>query len=62
MTEYIFCAVDESGEIQWVFNSSKKTRYFRTDRYLKGAVEYHNEYHSDDPWHVVRFRLVEDNE
>lgn len=60
--EHIFCAVDCNDEVQWVLGSSKKTRYFKTDRYLKTAVEYHNNYHPDNPWRVVRFRLVEDNE
>ena len=57
--EYIFCEVNDRDEVQWVCGSSQKTRYFKTDRYLKGAVEYHNRYHGDDMWRVAKFKLVE---
>lgn len=57
--EYIFCAVNDRDEVQWVRGSSQKTRYFKTDRYLKGAVEYHNRLHGDDVWRVAKFKLVE---
>lgn len=57
--EHIYCAVNKDGEIQWVLGSSKKTRYFRTTRYLKEVVRYHNKYHADDPWRVQGFVLIE---
>lgn len=60
MAEYVYCAVNDRNEIQWVIGSSSKTRYFRTPKYLKTAVEYHNKYYSDDPWRVARFELKED--
>jgi len=58
--EYIFCAVNDRDEIQWVQGSSQKTRYFKTDRYLKRAVEYHNRLYGDNGyWRVAKFKLVE---
>ena len=57
--EYIFCAVNDRDEVQWVHGSSKKTRYFKTDRYLKKEVEYHNRYYGDDIWRIAKFKLVE---
>lgn len=56
--ECIYCAVDVSGKIQWVRGSSQKTRYFKTDKYLRKAVIYHNKYH-DDKWFVGKFSLKE---
>ena len=58
--ECVYCAVNGSGEIQWVRGSSQKTRYFKTDRYLKRAVEYQNKYHPEDTWRVAKFKLVEE--
>lgn len=58
-TEYVYCAVNSNGEIQWVEGSSKRTRYFRTDRYLPMYVEYHNYSHADDPWKMQKFVLME---
>ena len=58
--ENIYVAVNRNDEIQWVRGSSKKTRYFKTDRYLKGAVEYHNKYHPDDIWKVRKCVILED--
>ena len=46
--ETVYVAINKYDEIQWVRGSSRRTRYFKTDRYLKGAVEYHNEYHPED--------------
>ena len=57
--EYIYCAVNGRDEVQWVCGSSQKTRYFKTDRYLKGAVEWHNRRYGDDVWRVAKFKLVE---
>lgn len=58
--EYIFCAVNDRDEVQWVCGSSQKTRYFKTDKYLKKAVEYHNRQYGDDRhWRVAKFKLVE---
>lgn len=58
--EYIFCAVNDKDEVQWVQGSSQKTRYFKTNKYLKRAVEYHNRLYSDDGrWRVAKFKLVE---
>lgn len=58
-TEYVYCAVNKDGEIQWVQGSSKRTRYYKTESYLKEAVEYHNHYHPQDPWRVQKYMLVE---
>lgn len=58
--ENIYVAINRNDEIQWVQGSSKKTRYFKTDRYLKGAVEYHNRYHPDDIWKVRKCVILED--
>lgn len=58
--EYIFCAVNDRDEVQWVQGSSQRTRYFKTDKYLKRAVEYHNRLYGDDRhWRVAKFKLVE---
>lgn len=62
MIEYVYCAVDKDDNIRWVLGSSRKTRYFRTTRYLNGAVEYHNAYHSEDPWRIQKFQLVKIDE
>ena len=51
--EHIFCAVNDRDEIQWVRGSSQKTRYFKTDKYLKKAV------YGDNIWRVAKFKLVE---
>lgn len=59
MTEYIYCAVNEQGEIQWVIGSSRRTRYFKTDKYLKGSVKYHNKVYPSDQWRIAKFQLVE---
>jgi hypothetical protein len=59
--ENIFVAINHNDEIQWVKGSSSKTRYFRTDKYLKRAVEYHNKYHPEDIWKVRKCVIVEDN-
>ena len=58
VNEKICCAINNQDEIQWVAGSSSKTRYFKTDRYLKTAVSYHNKYHPDDPWRVAKFMLL----
>lgn len=57
--ENIFVAINHNDEIQWVKGSSSKTRYFRTDKYLKGAVEYHNKYHPEDMWKVRKCVILE---
>lgn len=62
MIEYVYCAVDKNDDIQWVLGSSKKTRYFKTTRYLSGAVEYHNAYYNEDPWRIQKFQLVKVDE
>lgn len=59
--ENIYVVINKDDEIQWVKGSSAKTRYFRTDKYLKGAVEYHNKYHSDDIWKIRKCVILEDN-
>ena len=59
MPEYVYCAVNTLNEIQWVKGSSSKTRYFKTNKYLAQAVEYHNKYYSEDPWRIVKFKLVD---
>jgi len=57
--EYIYCAVNSKNEIQWVIGSSKKTKYYATDKYLKQAIEWHNKYYPNDIWHVAKFELKE---
>ena len=54
--ENIYVAINHNDEIQ----SSSKTRYFRTDKYLKSAVEYHNKYHPEDIWKIRKCVIVED--
>ena len=58
--ETIYVAINHNDEIQWVQGSSKKTRYFRTNKYVNKAVDYHNEYHPDDIWKVRKCLIVED--
>ena len=58
--ENIYVAINHKDEIQRVKGSSSKTRYFRTDRYLKSAVEYHNKYYPEDIWKVRKCVIVED--
>lgn len=62
MIEYIYCAVNKNNDIQWVEGSSRKTRYFRTTRYLSNAVKYHNMYYKKDPWRVQKFQLMAVND
>ena len=58
--ENIYVVVNHNDEIQWVEGSSSKTRYFRTDKYLKSAVEHHNKYHPEDIWEAKKCMIVED--
>ena len=58
-TEYVYCAVNDRDEIQWVKGSSRQTMYFRTDKYLKKAVERHNTLYGDDIWRIAKFALKE---
>ena len=58
--ENIYVAINHNDEIQWIKGSSSKTRYFRTDKYLKKAVEYHNRDYPDDIWKVRKCLIVED--
>ena len=51
VSECVYCAVNKDGEVQWVKGSSSKTRYFKTDKYLRQAVKNHNK-HSDNKWFV----------
>ncbi len=60
ITEIIYVAVNHNDEIQWVKGSSSKTRYFRTDKYLKKAVESHNKCYPEDIWEVKKCMIVED--
>lgn len=60
--EVIYCAINKDHKIQWVQGSSNKTRYFRTDRYLKKYVKRHNELYPDDEWQVATFRIFEEDE
>lgn len=62
MSNYIYCAVNKNNKIVEVRGSSRKTTYFKTDKYLKDAVEKHNEIYPKDKWRTVRFKLVEDPE
>lgn len=57
--EYIYCAVNSKNEIQWVNGSSKKTKYYVTDKHVKKAIEWHNKYYPNDIWHVAKFELKE---
>ena len=62
MDNYIYCAVDKNNIIVEVKGSSQRTTYFKTPKYLKGAIERHNEFHPEDERHMVRFKLVEEPE
>ena len=57
MRESVYCAVDNDGQIKWMYGSSTKTMYFRTTKYLRGAVANHNKYHKNDPYHIIEFEL-----
>ena len=57
--EYMYVAINHNDEIQWVKGSSSKTRYFRTDKYLKGAVERHNKNYPKDMWKVKKCVILE---
>ena len=57
--ENIYVAINHNDKIQWVKGSSSKTRYFRTDKYLKGVVEHHNKYHPEDIWKVRKCVILE---
>lgn len=57
--ETIYVAINKDDEIQWVRGSSSKTRYFRTDKYLKKAVEYHNRVYPDDIWKIRECVILE---
>lgn len=59
MAEYIYCAVDECGQIKTVEGSSRRTKYFRTTTFLKRAVERHNLFYEKDPWRIGKFELRE---
>ena len=59
VNEMVYCAVDKYGNVQWVTGSSSKTRYFKTDKYLRKAVEYHNKYNADK-WCVSVCTLKEE--
>ena len=59
MDKYVYCTVNKDNNIVEVRGSSKCTTYFKTDKYLKSAVENHNKYYTNDPWRVVRFKLIE---
>ena len=58
--ETIYVAINKNDEIQWIEGSSKKTRYFRTDKYVNKAVDYHNKLYPEDIWKVRRCLIVED--
>lgn len=58
--ENIYVAINKNYEIQWIRGSSAKTRYFKTDKYLKGAVGYHNKYYPEDMWEVRKCVILED--
>ena len=58
--ETVYVAINKNDEIQWVEGSSSKTRWFRTNKYLTKAVEYHNRNYSDDKWKVRKCMIVED--
>ena len=61
MDNYVYCAVDKNNNIREVRGSSQRTTYFKTDKYLKGAVERHNKLRLShvDEWRIARFKLVE---
>lgn len=57
INETIYVAINDKDEIQDVRGSSQKTRYFKSDKYLKRAVRYHNSYH-EDKWRIAECKLV----
>jgi len=58
INEFVYVAVGENDEVQWVRGSSRKTRYFKTSKYLRGAIEYHNKCYPNDKWTMKMCRLV----
>lgn len=60
--ENIYVAINHNDEIQWVTGSSSKTRYFRTDKYLKRAVKFHNTAHPEDIWKIRKCIILEDSD
>ena len=56
--EYVYCAINSEGKIQWVLGSSTKTKYYATKTHAVKGVERHNKYHTNDPWKVQKFCLV----
>lgn len=60
MNNYVYCAVNKKNHIiVEVKDLNSRTTYFKTDKYLKGIIDKHNKYYTDDPWRIVRFKLVE---
>ena len=60
--ENIYVAINHNDEIQWVTGSSSRTRYFRTDKYLKRAVKFHNIAHPEDKWKIRKCIILEDSD
>lgn len=58
MKHYIYCIVDENGEIQRGQGSSKQTKYFEMEAYAQKWCEFYNRRH-DDKRRVTKFELVE---
>lgn len=58
---YVYCAVNNEGEVQEVRGSSSRITYFKTTKYLNRAVEYHNRYYPDNQWRVAKFKLIEED-
>ena len=55
--EYVYCAINKNGVIQDIHGSSKRTRYFKTIKYLKHEIEYHNKYYPDDKYRIALFKF-----
>lgn len=58
MRNYIYCIVNQNGELQRGEGSSQKTMFFITDKQCKKWAEWHTKHHPDDEWKAVKFALV----
>lgn len=55
---YVYCIVDENGEIQKGTGSSQRTKFFEKPNQPHKWCEYNNEHHGKK-WRTVKVKLVE---
>lgn len=58
MKHYVYCIVDENGEIQRGEGSSNRTKFFEKEAQPLKWCEFYNRRH-DDKRRVAKFELVE---